>query len=85
MRAWAEAEAAAAWRFRGSCLGGSRGLRSGAQMGDGAGAGARRRLVSAREAEGPRCPPSMDLLNIIMGLSSRLGEAGGSRSAARFR
>ena len=82
MRAWAEAEAAAAWRFRGSCLTGSRGLRSGAQMGGGAGAGTRRREVSARELERPRCPLNLDLFNIGVCRSSRLGEIGGSRSTA---
>ena len=73
MCAWVEAEASAAWRFSGSCLTGSRDLRSGAQMGGGAGAETRRRQVSARKAERPRCPLSLDLLSISMGRSSRLG------------
>ena len=78
----AEAKARKAWRSRASCRGGSRGLRSGAQMGGGAGAETRRRQVSARKAERPRCPLSLDLLSISMGRPARLGEAGGSRSAA---
>ena len=54
-------------------------------MGGGAGAGARRRLVSARKIERLRCPLSLDLPSTSIERSPRLGETGGSRPAARLR